>query len=54
MTKEEILQAIKKQEEYMYIKEMSDDMYYTCGSYTEDKRKLNQLKDTLKNLQKED
>ena len=49
MTKEEILQAIEEQEEYMRIKEMSDDMYYTCGGYTEDKRKLDQLKDMLKN-----
>lgn len=48
MTKEQILQTIKEQEEYMYIKEMSDDMYYTCGTYAEDKRKLTALKNMLK------
>ena len=48
MTKEEILQAIERQKEYMRIKEMSDDMYYTYGTYEEDRRKLNQLKNMLK------
>lgn len=51
MTKEEILQAIETQEEYMHIKEMSDDMYYTYGTYAEDRRKLNQLKNLLKEFE---
>jgi hypothetical protein len=51
MTKEEILQAIKKQEEYMSIKEMSDDMYYTYGTYEQDRRKLNELKNMLKEVE---
>jgi hypothetical protein len=51
MTKEEILQAIEKQKEHMRIKEMSDDMYYTYGTYEEDRRKLNQLKNMLKEFE---
>ena len=51
MTKEEVLQAIEEQEEYIHIKEMSDDMYYTCGSYAEDKRKLTSLKNMLKEFE---
>ena len=51
MAKEEILQAIERQKEYMRIKEMSDDMYYTCGTYEEDRRKLNQLKNMLKEFE---
>ena len=51
MTKEEVLKAIEDLEERMKIKEMSDDMYYTCGTYAEDDRKLNQLKNLLKEFE---
>ena len=51
MMKEEVLQAIEDLESDMYIKEMSDDFYYTKGTYPEDKRKLNQLKDMLKEFE---
>jgi hypothetical protein len=50
MTKEEILKAIKEQEEYISIKEMSDDFYHTKGTYQEDKRQLNSLKKMLEEI----
>lgn len=50
MTKEEVLKAIEDLEERMSIKEMSDDMYYTCWTYAEDNKILKQLKILLKDL----
>lgn len=51
MTKEQILQEINGIEYYMYIKEMSDDFYYTKGTYEEDRRKLEQLRKMLKEIE---
>ena len=50
MTKEQILKEIKDLEDYMQIKEMSDDFYYTKGTYQEDKRQLNSLKKMLEEI----
>lgn len=50
MTKEQILKEIKDLEDYMQIKEMSDDFYHTKGTYQEDKRQLNSLKKMLEEI----
>ena len=46
----ELERDIKITEDYMYMKSMGNDFYYTKGSYTEDKKYLAELKKELQML----
>lgn len=53
-TKEEIEKEIERVRDEIAFKELSDDFYYTKGTYNEDTRRLRNLEAELKEVSNEE